>query len=155
MDGALRDAEGAADIVLARGLFEEYATWLGVDLCFQGFAGELASLPGDYAPPNGRLILAGSPGDAFGCVALRRLDGDVCEMKRMYVQPRARGGGWGRKLAGRIVADARAIGYREIRLDTLGHLHEAQALYKSMGFRMIDPYYNNPLAGVVYMALAL
>ncbi len=155
MDGAIRDADGAADVALARTLFEEYAAWLNVDLCFQDFAEELATLPRAYAPPRGRLLLAGPPGDAFGCIALRPLEGSVGEVKRMFVQPRARGAGWGRKLADQVVAQARLIGYRELKLDTLGWMSEARALYASLGFRPVDAYYRNPLPGVVYMALPL
>jgi putative acetyltransferase len=151
----IRDAQGAADVALARALFLEYAGTLGVDLCFQGFDSELAGLPGAYAPPRGRLKLAGPPGDAFACAALRPLAADMGEVKRLYVQPRVRGQGWGRRLAEAIIADARAIGYRELRLDTLLQMEEARALYGSIGFRAIPPYYDNPLPGVAYMALTL
>ena len=163
-DGAaIRLAQGSRDIALARALFQEYAAWLAVDLCFQGFEQELASLPGDYSPPRGRLLLAGTPGDAFACAALRPLPeaGDssatttVAEMKRMYVQPRARGGGWGRRLAVRILDEARAIGYRQMKLDTLAHLAQARALYASLGFVECAPYYRNPIGGTVYLALDL
>lgn len=166
---ALRDASGPTDIELARALFVEYAQWLKVDLCFQGFDRELATLPGAYAPPSGRLLLAGPPGEAFGCVALRPLaaaggsccgsstDGNegVGEVKRLYVRPGNRKGGWGRKLAEAIVADARAIGYRELKLDTLEWMTDARRLYEKLGFRVCARYYDNPLSGVVYMALAL
>ena len=157
MTGAatIRDAHGAADVALARALFLEYAGTLGVDLCFQGFDHELAGLPGAYVPPRGRLKLAGPPGDAFACAALRPLAADMGEVKRLYVQPRVRGQGWGRRLAEAIIADARAIGYRELRLDTLLQMDEARALYASLGFRAIAPYYDNPLPGVAYMALTL
>jgi len=154
----IRLATTDGDVVLARGLFEEYAAWLEVDLCFQGFADELATLPGAYAPPRGRLLLAGPPGDAFGCVALRPLvdkrtpaRGLRGEVKRLYVQPRARAGGWGRKLATLVVDEARAIGYRELVLDTLDWMAEARALYASLRFVECAPYYRNPLSGVVYM----
>jgi len=155
----IRYAAGAADIALARGLFEEYAAWLGEDLCFQGFAEELATLPGKYAPPRGRLLLAGAPGDAFGCIALRPLDdgpdGPVGEVKRLYVQPRARGQGWGGRLAREAIAEAKAAGYVELKLDTLERMTEARRLYESLGFVRCAPYYHNPLGDPVYMALDL
>jgi N-acetylglutamate synthase-like GNAT family acetyltransferase len=101
------------------------------------------------------LLLAGISGDAFGCIALRPLEGKCGEVKRLFVQPRARGGGWGRKLAERILVEARASGYLELKLDTLDWMKEARALYASLGFRPVDAYYRNPLPGVVYMALPL
>jgi putative acetyltransferase len=158
----IREATTPEDIALARALIVEYAGWLGVDLCFQGFDAELATLPGAYARPRGRLLLAGPPDGAFGCIALRPLDSvsdgsspDVGEVKRLYVQPNARNGGWGRRLAERIVADARGIGYTELKLDTLEWMTSARALYGALGFRTCAPYYDNPLPGVVYMSLAL
>jgi putative acetyltransferase len=170
-DGAppsLRLATTTGDCALARELFVEYARWLAVDLCFQGFDRELASLPGAYAPPRGRLLLAGAPGRAFGCIALRPLvasegssadwsaaAGDVGEVKRLYVQPAQRGGGWGRRLAEALLAEARAIGYRELKLDTLDWMADARRLYAGLGFRECTAYYVNPLPGVVYMALTL
>jgi putative acetyltransferase len=167
---ALRVASLPEDIELARALIVEYARWLEVDLCFQGLDRELATLPGAYAPPRGRLLLAGPPGQAFGCIALRPLgaDGksdaagssrvaapDVGEVKRLYVQPAQRAGGWGRRLAEALIADARAIGYRELKLDTLDWMADARRLYAKLGFRECAAYYENPLAGVVYMTLAL
>jgi GNAT superfamily N-acetyltransferase len=156
---AIRHAAGTADVALARGLFEEYAAWLDEDLCFQGFAEELAALPGKYAPPWGRLLLAGAPGDAFGCVALRPLDdgphGPVGEVKRLYVQPRARGRGWGARLARAVIAEARVAGYAELKLDTLERMADARRLYASLGFVPCAPYYHNPLGAPVYMALDL
>jgi putative acetyltransferase len=152
---AIRDALTAQDVEQARALFAEYARWLGEDLCFQGFGAELAGLPGEYAPPRGRLLLAGPAGGAFGCVALRPLDERVGEVKRMYVQPARRGGGWGRRLAVAIVAQAQVIGYRELVLDTLSRLVAARAVYAELGFEECEPYYDNPLAGVVYMRLKL
>ena len=159
MTADLREATTPADIALARALFVEYANWLNVDLCFQGFDQELATLPGAYARPRGRLLLAGEPGAAFGCIALRPLgdEGDgppsTGEVKRLYVQPAARGGGWGRKLADALIAQARAIGYRELKLDTLDTMTDARRLYEALGFRECAPYYRNPLRGAVYMAL--
>ena len=167
-DAALRLAGNARDIELARALFVEYAGWLKVDLCFQGFDRELATLPGAYAPPSGRLILAGPPNQAFGCIALRPLAAQRCrgdsnvsavngagEVKRLYVQPGNRGGGWGRKLTDALIAEAREIGYRELKLDTLEWMTDARKLYAKLGFRECDPYYDNPLPGAVYMALVL
>jgi putative acetyltransferase len=162
MTAAIRDAATTADLVLARTLFIEYAEWLGVDLGFQGFERELATLPGAYARPRGRLLLAGMPGDAFGCIALRPLDtegggasGAIGEVKRLYVRLTARNGGWGRRLVEAVVAEARAIGYRELKLDTLDGMTEARALYGRLGFRECAPYYDNPLAGAVYMTRSL
>ena len=166
----LRRAETPADISLARELFVEYARWLQVDLCFQGFESELATLPGAYAPPRGRLLLAGVRPAAFGCIALRPLEehGACCaeaasannedaigEVKRLYVQPAHRGESWGRRLAESLIADARAIGYRELKLDTLDWMEDARKLYAKLGFRECPAYYDNPLRGVVYMTLAL
>jgi putative acetyltransferase len=160
----IRAAAPGADIEIARALFVEYAQWLDVDLCFQGFAAELATLPGAYAPPWGRLLLAGPAGGGFGCIALRPLELDapspgaiprVGEVKRLYVQPAQRGGGWGRRLAEALLAEARAIGYRELKLDTLEWMDAARNLYARLGFRECAPYYVNPLAGAVYMACTL
>jgi ribosomal protein S18 acetylase RimI-like enzyme len=162
MSGAdlIRKAASVADVAAAHALFEEYATALDVDLCFQGFAQELASLPGAYAPPRGCLLLAGPPHAPIGCVALRPLPADdatsaICEIKRLYVQPAARGTGLGAALAQAILAEARAIGYREARLDTLASMTAARALYASLGFRECAAYYHNPLGGTAYMALVL
>jgi GNAT superfamily N-acetyltransferase len=167
---AIRHAGLAADIALARLLFVEYAQWLKVDLCFQGFDEELATLPGAYAPPRGRLLLAGTSDQAFGCIALRPLDtaagcgcgapaepagAFVAEIKRLYVQPAHRAKGWGERLARAVIDEARTIGYRELKLDTLDWMTAARALYAGVGFRECAPYYHNPLAGVVYMELAL
>jgi GNAT superfamily N-acetyltransferase len=156
----IRHAASATDFALARTLMQEYADGLNVDLCFQGFTAELAGLPGAYAPPHGRLLLAGTSGEAFGCIALRPLatkTGDafapVGEIKRLYVRPGERAGGWGRRLAEAVIAEARAIGYRELRLDTLARMAAARALYAQLGFRECAAYYVNPLPDVVYMAL--
>lgn len=140
---------------LARVLFEEYAAWLNEDLCFQGFAQELATLPGAYAPPRGRLLLAGEQGDAFGCIALRPLEDDIGEVKRLYVQPRARGASLGRQLAELVIGEARSIGYRKLKLDTLARMTSARRLYESLGFVECAPYYVNPLGSPIYMSLAL
>jgi GNAT superfamily N-acetyltransferase len=152
---AIRHAETPRDVALARDLFLEYARWLKVDLCFQGFDRELATLPGAYAPPRGRLLIAGAAEEAFACIALRPIDSAEAEVKRLYVQPRRRGEGWGERLANRILDDARAIGYRELKLDTLDWMKEARALYARLGFRECAAYYDNPLPGAVYMSLML
>jgi putative acetyltransferase len=156
----IRPAVTIADIAATRVLFEAYAASLDVDLCFQNFADELANLPGAYAPPRGRLLLAGPVATPVGCVALRPLPGDgestpTGELKRLYVSPVARGTGLGRSLAHAVLAHARAIGYRALKLDTLSTMTEARALYASLGFRECAAYYHNPLGGTVYMALEL
>ena len=152
----IRQATTADDIARARALFVEYAQWLKVDLCFQGFAEELKSLPGAYAPPRGTLLLAGTAHDAFACIALRPLDdAGVAEVKRLYVQPTRRGERWAYRLAETLIAEARAIGYRELKLDTLEWMTAARALYASLGFRPCGAYYDNPLSGAVYMNLDL
>ncbi|MDG4584607.1 MAG: GNAT family N-acetyltransferase [Candidatus Competibacter sp.] len=143
-------AQTADEIAAVRALFREYERFLDVDLCFQGFEDELATLPGKYAPPDGWLLLAIDGGRAAGCVALRRLDQGVCEMKRLFVRPEYRGQGLGRLLATRAIAEATALGYTVMRLDTLDWLHSAMRMYASMDFRRRSPYYRNPLPGVVY-----
>jgi putative acetyltransferase len=145
-----------ADFDRARRLFRAYADWLEVDLCFQNFERELAELPGCYAPPEGRLLLARAAGDVVGCVGLRPLEPAVCEMKRLWVEPGFAGRGIGRALAERIIAAAQAIGYRRMRLDTFpARMPAAQHLYRALGFREIPPYYHNPLPGVAMLELEL
>jgi GNAT superfamily N-acetyltransferase len=144
-----------AEIATARVLMREYADFLGADLSFQGFEAELARLPGTYAPPDGALLLAwvtnGTAGmEPAGCVALRKLGPDVCEMKRLFVRPEYRGWGIGRALAARVIDDARERGYTVMRLDTLDTLESAVALYKGLGFVQIPPYCANPLPGAMF-----
>ena len=148
-------ARATDEIEAMRTLFREYQRFLGVDLCFQGFEEELAALPGCYAPPKGRLLLARDGEQAAGCVALRPLEDGACEMKRLFVRPAYRGRGLGRRLAARIVSEATASGYAVMRLDTLETLDDAMHLYTSLGFRRRPPYYANPLPGVVYWERAL
>jgi len=137
-------------------LFLEYANSLGFSLCFQSFDQELAGLPGDYAPPEGRLLLAEYEGKLAGCVALHKIDDDVCEMKRLYLRPAFRGKGLGRVLTEEILRQARAIGYRRLRLDTVGPvMKDAVAMYRRLGFREIAPYRENPMAGTLYMEIDL
>ena len=152
---SLRPAARAADFDAARELFLEYAAWLQVDLCFQGFEQELATLPGKYAPPDGRLFLACRDGKPVGCVALRRFDADSGELKRLYVQPDHRGHGVARALGAAAIEAARAIGYHRVVLDTLDRMTAARALYAAAGFREIPAYYPNPIAGAQYMELVL
>ena len=148
-------AQSATDIESARKLFLEYAAGLNIDMCFQSFDQELADLPGYYAPPAGRLLLA-SEGEALaGCIALRPLADNICEMKRLFVRPTHRGLSLGSQLVAAVIAEAREIGYEHMRLDTLpGKMDAAIVLYRSLGFREIPPYYHNPLAGALYMECA-
>jgi len=152
---AIAAATTPADIEEIRALFLEYGRSLDFNLCFQGFDEELAGLPGAYAPPRGRLLLARSDGAVIGGVGLRPLETDICEMKRLFVRPGHRALKAGRTLAESVIAEARAIGYRAMRLDTLPDMTAAQALYNALGFRDIAPYYENPIPGARYCELDL
>ena len=153
---SLLQAQSPIQIAQARELFLEYAKSLGFSLCFQNFDKELAGLPGDYAPPDGRLFLAEYNAQLAGCVALHKLAGEICEMKRLYLRPQFRGLRLGRALADRIIAEARQIGYKRMRLDTVEPvMKDAVAMYRKIGFREIEPYCENPIAGALYMELLL
>ena len=149
------EADSIEQIDMARELFLEYEKELNVDLCFQGFAEELKSLPGKYALPDGALLLAMEQTEAVGCVALRRFSATDAEMKRLYLRSSYRHLGVGRQLAESIIDRARNLGYRRMVLDTLATMQTAQALYRSLGFASIDAYYVNPLPGVIYFAKVL
>jgi putative acetyltransferase len=151
----LIQATRAEQLAAIRQLFEEYAASLDVDLCFQGFERELAELPGDYAPPEGRLLLAQDGAVPVGCVALRKISDGICEMKRLYVRPEFRGRKHGLGLVQAILHEARAIGYRWMRLDTLPSMKQAIALYRSLGFKEIAPYRDNPVCGALFFELDL
>jgi putative acetyltransferase len=148
-------ATSVDQIAIARRLFREYEASLGIELTFQGFAQEVAGLPGAYIPPAGRLFLATDGAEPAGCVALRPLGDGICEMKRLYVRPTARGARLGRRLTETVLREARAIGYARMRLDTLPSMKEAFALYQTLGFREIAPYCENPIAGARFMELGL
>ncbi|MBC8166608.1 MAG: GNAT family N-acetyltransferase [Bryobacteraceae bacterium] len=151
----IRDAELPREVDDVRQLFREYADSLDIDLKFQDFEAELATLPGKYGPPQGRLLLALSGTEAVGCVALRPFEGDDCEMKRLYVKPRLRGERLGRRLAEQICQQAREAGYSRICLDTLPTMPQAVKLYTDLGFKPIPPYVYNPVPGAIFLALVL
>lgn len=151
----ISDASDTTAVEIARGLFREYQEALGVDLGFQDFETELRTLPGDYAPPRGRLLLALEDGAPAGCVAMRPLKTGTCEMKRLYVRPEYRAVGLGRQLAERVIAEARSAGYRRMYLDTLPTMQGAQRLYESLGFQEVPPYRYNPIAGTRFLGLEL
>ena len=152
----LSQATTSHDIQNARQLFEEYAASLGFSLCFQNFDQELESLPGKYSPPSGRLLLAYSNEQLAGCIALRQLDAHTCEMKRLFVRPDFRGARLGKILVEAIIDEARAIGYKRMCLDTVpGKMDKAIGLYEAIGFRDVEPYYDNPVEGARFMELHL
>jgi putative acetyltransferase len=151
----IENADTPELVRLARDLFVEYSESLGVDLCFQGFAEELARLPGEYARPAGRLMLIFNGLEAVGCGALRPIDDRVCEMKRVYLRPPVRGKGAGRVLIGALIETAREIGYEQMRLDTLPSMTRAMEIYRSLGFKEIAPYRVNPVPGASFLELEL
>lgn len=145
----------AEDLLEVKSLFSEYASSLGIDLSFQNFDRELAELPGEYAPPNGCILIARKESEIVGCVAMRRISDEICEMKRLYVRPRFRGGGLGNRLAESVIREAKGRGYQKMRLDTLPSMKEALDLYESLGFKQIAPYRHNPIQGAVFLQLDL
>ena len=151
----IREATSPDDLAEVRRLFLAYAKSLGISLCFQNFDQELAGLPGTYAPPLGCLFLAEFDGIAGGCVALRPLQNETCEMKRLFVSPDNRGTGAGRLLALTVVAKAKALGYRAIRLDTVPSMAAAIQIYESLGFQSIEPYCENPVPGALFLECKL
>jgi putative acetyltransferase len=151
----IAEALDTAAVDACRELLVEYEQGLGVSLCFQGFERELAALPGEYARPNGRLLLARIAGEPAGCVALRRLAAREAEMKRLFVRPAFRGMGLGRTLVECVIDEARALGYGMLRLDTLPPMTAAQALYAELGFLETAPYNDHPIEGTRFLALDL
>ena len=145
----------AGQLAQVRELFEEYWSSFGFTPCFQNFSGELAALPGDYAPPAGRLWLALVEGQAAGCAALRRLDGDTCEFKRLFVRSQYRGLGLGRQLLARVIAEAKAAGYRQLVCDTMPVMADALAMYRRAGFERTEAYSGHPAPGAIFLRLAL
>jgi len=151
----IKNAVSENDIEIIRALFLEYARSLNFDLCFQNFSEELKNLPGEYAPPNGYLLIAYWNESPVGCVALRKIEKGVCEMKRLYVQKEFRGKNIGKVLVEELIKEAVRIGYTKMRLDTVPSMLTAQKLYASMGFYQIKPYRENPVEGAIYMELEL
>ena len=151
----IKRAQTKAEIQEVESLFQEYESFLNVDLCFQNFEDELANLPGKYSPPRGDLLIGLDGEKIVGCVAVRKLDDDICEMKRLFVRQESRGTGLGRQLAQEIIVISQKLGYSLMRLDTLDRLTKVMHLYKTLGFKKIESYYENPLPGVVYWELKL
>ncbi|MBK9528334.1 MAG: GNAT family N-acetyltransferase [Acidobacteria bacterium] len=155
-DVKIVQAESVSQIDDARTIFREYEAWIDFDLCFQGFEAELASLPGKYAKPDGRLLLAYVDDRLAGCIAMRKLEDGICEMKRLFVRDEFRGLRIGINLIERLIADAREIGYSKMRLDTFPpKMSKAVSLYETHGFVEIPPYYENPHSDVLFMELSL
>ena len=154
-DVRITEAHWPDDRAIVEALFREYVASLAEDIGFQNVDHELASLPGKYARPTGVVLIAREVAEAAGAVAYRMVEPGVCEMKRLYVRPACRGSGLGRELANELIEDARANGYRTMVLDTLASMGSARALYRDLGFAAVAPYYDNPLPGVMYMALEL
>ena len=151
----ISEARWPDDLAIVEALFREYVASLAEDISFQNFGDELASLPGKYARPTGVVLIARDGDRPAGAVAYRMVEPGVAEMKRLYVRPAFRGSGLGRELANELIEDARAKGYRTLLLDTLASMSAARALYRDLGFAPVAPYYDNPLPGVMYMALEL
>ena len=147
----ITQAETPAEIETAQSLFREYQQELGMDLCFQNFEAELAGLPGKYARPEGRLLIAWKGDAALGCVAVRPFHGEVCELKRLFLRPAARGMGAGRLLTETAIEEAKQVGYRRIRLDTLPQMGAAIRLYRDLGFQEIGAYTTNPVPGALFL----
>ena len=151
----ITEARWPDDRAIVEALFGEYVSSLAEDISFQNVSDELATLPGKYARPGGVVLIARDGGEAAGAVAYRMVEPGVCEMKRLYVRPAFRGRDIGRELANELIEDARVRGYRTMLLDTLASMSSARALYRDLGFVPVAPYYDNPLPGVMYMALEL
>jgi len=151
----IRPAIFPADNAEVLAIWREYVASPSVSLCYQNNEAEFANLPGKYAAPDGRLLLGVIAGRVMGCIALRRVSAEICEMKRLYVRPGARGNGLGRQLATRVIAEAKAAGYAEMRLDVLEEFTQARKLYDSFGFVPADPVTHNPIAGTSFLGLAL
>lgn len=144
------EASSEHDLNTVKSLFAEYVSSLGYELNFDHFDRDIKELPGKYAPPDGRLLLAECDDDVAGCVAMRKIDNDVCEMKRLWVRPFFRGEDIGRALAEKLIDEARSIGYKKMLLDTISTMTEALTLYKSLGFKETEPYYDSPVEEAVY-----
>ncbi len=151
----IQDADAPEFVELVRTLFREYESTLNVNLCFQGFEKELANLPGEYARPSGRLLLAFEGDEAVGCGAFRKLESDICEMKRLFVRPKYQGKRIGSSLACALIEDAQAAGYARMRLDTMPSMQKAIALYCSLGFQEITAYRFNPVPDSLFFELRL
>ncbi len=154
-DIEIKNVQSTGEIKIVKELFEEYAKSLNFSLCFQNFDKELKNLPGDYSPPKGSLLLSEYNGIPAGCVGLRKFENDICEMKRLYVKNNFRGLKIGRMLVYKIIDEAKRIGYKKMRLDTIQTMQAAQNLYKSLGFYEISSYGNHPIEGTIYMELNL